>query len=63
VLYHELVETSKEYMRQVAPVKSEWLAAIAPHFFKKGDFEDEATRRKRGGGGGGDVADGPQPEE
>ena len=35
VLYHELVLTSKEYMRSCMPVKPEWLHEAAPHYHKK----------------------------
>jgi pre-mRNA-splicing factor ATP-dependent RNA helicase DHX16 len=38
-VYHELVLTSKEYMRQVMPIKPEWLNEVAPHFHKKKDME------------------------
>lgn len=38
VVYHELVLTSKEYMRQVSEIKSEWLVEIAPHFYSKKDI-------------------------
>jgi pre-mRNA-splicing factor ATP-dependent RNA helicase DHX16 len=35
VVYHELVFTSKEYMRTVCEVKQEWLVEIAPHYFNE----------------------------
>lgn len=38
VLYHELVFTSKEYMRQVLAVKPEWLSEVAPFYYKKCDI-------------------------
>mgnify|MGYP004713504721 CR=1 FL=1 len=37
VIYHELVLTSKEYMRQVTELKPEWLVEIAPHYFQLED--------------------------
>lgn len=40
ILYHELVLTSKEYMRSCMPIKSEWLHEVAPHFHKKEDFQE-----------------------
>ncbi|XVF68558.1 hypothetical protein PTKIN_Ptkin11bG0012400 [Pterospermum kingtungense] len=40
VVYHELVLTTKEYMRQVIEVKPEWLVEIAPHYYKMKDIED-----------------------
>jgi len=35
VVYHELVLTSKEYMRSVTEIRSEWLVEIAPHYYDK----------------------------
>ncbi|XP_010556069.1 PREDICTED: pre-mRNA-splicing factor ATP-dependent RNA helicase DEAH1-like, partial [Tarenaya hassleriana] len=37
VVYHELVLTTKEYMRQVTELKPEWLVEIAPHFYQLKD--------------------------
>jgi len=34
LVYHELAFTTKEYMRTVAPIKSEWLLEIAPHYYQ-----------------------------
>ncbi|KAK1696880.1 hypothetical protein QYE76_013577 [Lolium multiflorum] len=34
VVYHELVQTSKEYIRQVTELKPEWLVEIAPHYYQ-----------------------------
>lgn len=34
VVYHELVMTTKEYMRCVTAVDAQWLAELAPMFFK-----------------------------
>jgi len=45
VIYHELVFTSKEYMRQVIAIKPEWLVEIAPHYYKKGDIEDYSNKK------------------
>ena len=35
VIYHELVLTKKEYLRQVSEIESEWLIEIAPHYFTR----------------------------
>ncbi|VYS47813.1 unnamed protein product [Arabidopsis thaliana] len=43
VVYHELVLTSKEYMRQVTELKPEWLIELAPHYYQLKDVEDEST--------------------
>uniref|UniRef100_A0A915AD75 RNA helicase n=2 Tax=Parascaris univalens TaxID=6257 RepID=A0A915AD75_PARUN len=37
VVYHELVMTSKEYMREVTAIDPKWLVEFAPSFFKMGD--------------------------
>lgn len=39
VIYYELVETSKEYMRNCMPIKPEWLHEAAPHYHRKKDLE------------------------
>lgn len=39
VIYFELVQTTKEYMRGVIPIEPKWLAELAPHFHKKKDIE------------------------
>lgn len=39
LIYHELVQTTKEYMRSCLPIKPEWLHEAAPHFHKKKDLE------------------------
>jgi len=47
VLYHELVLTTKEYMRNVLQVDAKWLVEMAPKFFKKTDPEHlSKTKRK-----------------
>lgn len=43
VIFHELVETSKEFMRQVISIKPEWLVEIAPHYYKAKDVVDESA--------------------
>ncbi|KAI6248296.1 Pre-mRNA-splicing factor ATP-dependent RNA helicase-like protein cdc28 [Erysiphe necator] len=47
VVYYELVQTSKEYMRSCLPIKPEWLHEVAPHFHKKKDLEALASKIKR----------------
>ncbi|EFZ02001.1 hypothetical protein MHUMG1_09729 [Metarhizium humberi] len=39
IIYFELVQTTKEYMRGVIPIEPRWLAELAPHFHKKKDVE------------------------
>lgn len=45
VIYHELVLTAKEYMRQVTELKPEWLVEIAPHYYQLKDVEDPGTKK------------------
>lgn len=51
VVYHELVLTTKEYMRQVIELKPEWLVEIAPHYYQLKDVEDSSTKKKPRGEG------------
>lgn len=50
VLYHELVLTSKEFIRQVSEVDPEWLLEIAPFYFssKELDLKTGARNLKTG---------------
>jgi len=41
VVYHELVLTTKEYMRIVSEIQPSWLVEIAPHFYSKKDIIEE----------------------
>ncbi|GAU42509.1 hypothetical protein TSUD_376370 [Trifolium subterraneum] len=43
VVYHELVLTTKEYMRQITELKPEWLLEIAPHYYQLKDVEDRQS--------------------
>ncbi|TFB07089.1 Pre-mRNA-splicing factor ATP-dependent RNA helicase-like protein [Trichoderma ghanense] len=45
VIYYELVQTTKEYMRSVMPIEAAWLAELAPHFHKKKDIEALEDRK------------------
>lgn len=45
VIYHELVFTTKEFMRQVIEIKPEWLLEIAPHYYKAKELEDTSSRK------------------
>lgn len=46
VIYHELVMTTKEYMREVAVIDPKWLVELAPRFFKVSD-PTKMSKRKR----------------
>jgi pre-mRNA-splicing factor ATP-dependent RNA helicase DHX16 len=40
LIYHNLMKTTKEYMREVIAIETSWLTEIAPHYYRKGvDFD------------------------
>ncbi|KAL1459627.1 hypothetical protein WDU94_011591 [Cyamophila willieti] len=45
VLYHELVFTTKEFMRQVTEIESKWLLEVAPHYYKPREIEDSTNKK------------------
>merc|ERR1719376_2056498 len=45
LIYHELVLTTKEYMRNVIEIKNEWLLEVAPHYYKAKELEDASNRK------------------
>nr|CAI5834056.1 unnamed protein product [Callosobruchus analis] len=45
VLYHELVFTTKEFMRQVISIDSRWLLEVAPHYYKPKELEDSINKK------------------
>jgi ATP-dependent RNA helicase DDX35 len=48
LVFHELVHTNREYMRDVTLIKPEWLYELAPHFYHYGtDRERAHTKRAR----------------
>mmetsp|Transcript_12057 Transcript_12057/g.28301 ORF Transcript_12057/g.28301 Transcript_12057/m.28301 type:complete len:1283 (-) Transcript_12057:45-3893(-) len=46
VIYHELVLTTKEYMRNILVIDAKWLVELAPAFYKKAD-PNKMTKAKR----------------
>ena len=46
VIYHELILTTKEYMRNVMVVDAKWLVELAPAFYKPAD-PNKLTKAKR----------------
>jgi ATP-dependent RNA helicase DHX8/PRP22 len=46
VIYHELVLTTKEYMRNILVIDAKWLTELAPAFYKRAD-PNKLTRAKR----------------
>lgn len=45
LVYFELAFTTKEFMRQVAPINPEWLIEIAPHYYQQSDVEDDKSKK------------------
>jgi len=45
LVYFELAFTTKEFMRQVAPIDPSWLVEIAPHYYKPSDVEDSTAKK------------------
>lgn len=51
VVYHELVLTTKEYMRNVSEIDCSWLLEVAPHYYKEKDLEDSRSKKMPKGKG------------
>lgn len=47
LLYHELVLTTKEYMRQVIEIDPAWLLEVAPHYYKPKDVDESGICGKK----------------
>nr|XP_023658428.1 pre-mRNA-splicing factor ATP-dependent RNA helicase DHX16 isoform X1 [Paramormyrops kingsleyae] len=45
LIYHELVFTTKEFMRQVIEIDSGWLLEVAPHYYKTKELEDSSSKK------------------
>lgn len=46
LVYHELVLTTKEYMREVTTIEPQWLVEYAPAFYRVAD-PTRLSRQKR----------------
>jgi pre-mRNA-splicing factor ATP-dependent RNA helicase DHX16 len=66
LLFHELVETSKEFMRTCSGVRPEWLTELAPHVYSAADIAEEVRKMPKGAGkaavSGPDAAGGGQAD-
>ena len=47
VVYHELVLTTKEYMRNICVIDPRWLPEVAPQFFKTSDPQHMSKRKRQ----------------
>jgi len=51
VIYHELVFTTKEYMRNTIEIENKWLLEVAPHYYKARELEDSTMKKMPKGKG------------
>jgi pre-mRNA-splicing factor ATP-dependent RNA helicase DHX16 len=56
VVYHELVMTSKQFMRTVTEIDPKWLVEIAPHYYSKADIQNDGKKLPKGKGKAADAA-------
>ncbi|CAK8673976.1 unnamed protein product [Clavelina lepadiformis] len=47
IIYHELVFTTKEFMRQVIEIENSWLLEAAPHYYKSKELENDSKKMPR----------------
>ena len=47
LIYHELVLTTMEYMRNVIQVDPQWIVDIAPHFYQLDDFTNKENKKNK----------------
>ena len=47
VMFHELVITSGDWMRGVAPIEAGWLSEVAPHFWKASEVDKLQAHKKK----------------
>jgi len=45
LIYHELVFTTKEFMRQVVEIENSWLLEVAPHYYKAKELSDGSGQK------------------
>jgi len=45
IIYHELVFTTKEFMRQVIEIENSWLLEVAPHYYKAKELNDGSGQK------------------
>ena len=47
VVFSEVIQTTRDYMRDVTVVKPEWLYTLAPHYYQFGTVRELATKKSR----------------
>ncbi|KAK3942230.1 Pre-mRNA-splicing factor ATP-dependent RNA helicase-like protein cdc28 [Diplogelasinospora grovesii] len=45
IIYHELVVTSREYVRSVIPIEANWLSEFGGHYYDKKDVEQLVVKK------------------
>ncbi|XP_046718385.1 LOW QUALITY PROTEIN: pre-mRNA-splicing factor ATP-dependent RNA helicase DHX16-like [Silurus meridionalis] len=45
IIYHKLVFTTKEFLREVIEIDSSWLLEVAPHYYKGKELEDGSSKK------------------
>eukprot|EP00842_Homolaphlyctis_polyrhiza_P002179 jgi/Hompol1/2962/HPOL_003083-RA len=45
IVYHELVFTTREFVRQVIEIQPEWLMEVAPHYYKSNELQDDSLKK------------------
>ncbi|XP_046552871.1 probable ATP-dependent RNA helicase DHX35 [Haliotis rubra] len=45
VVFNEVVQTSKDFMRDITVIKPEWLCELAPHFYQFGTERELASKK------------------
>ena len=47
VVFGEVAQTNKDYMRDVTAINADWLHELAPHFYEVGTDRELAAKRAR----------------
>ena len=47
VIFNEVIQTTKDFMRDITVVQSEWLFQLAPHYYEFGSEREIAIKRAR----------------
>ncbi|XP_030068758.1 putative ATP-dependent RNA helicase DHX35 [Microcaecilia unicolor] len=47
IVFNEVIQTAKFYMRDVTAIESSWLLELAPHFYQQGTHLSRSTKRAK----------------
>ena len=45
LIYHQIISTSREYMREIMPIECAWINEVAPHYYRQQDLETMAKKK------------------